>query len=59
MSIPSIRIAAYHNLGFNSCWSVDEEATFEEQVERVVARMRRFDHDEADVKGYKIISEWI
>jgi hypothetical protein len=64
-----------HNLGFNSCWSADDEATFEEQLERVVSRMRRFDHDEdqlekflqqardfrqeADAKGYKIVSEWI
>ena len=64
-----------HNLGFDSCWSADDEATFEEQVERVVSRMRRFDHkedqlqkflqqardfrQEADTKGHKIVSEWI
>src|SRR5690606_5624165 len=64
-----------HNLGFSSCWSADDEATLEEQVERVVSRMRRFDYVEdqlhqflqqarkfrqkADTKGYKNVSEWI
>ena len=70
-------IGANHSdssLGFSSCWAADEEATFEEQVQRVIARMKRYDCDVsifntfeqdalefrnvAKAKGYDIISCW-
>ena len=71
-------IGANHSdvdLGFLCDLSADEEATFEEQVQRVISRMKRYDCDVstlskfeqdalefrniANAKGYDIISCWI